>query len=111
MPITEERVNIQDLRAVGFSADQAVVLAAKLEAAAHAAGQDMKSFLIQEFATIRQEIRQEIAALGSRTDFKFAEQEVRFERTLRLHLATLLTAMIGVAGVTLAILKFFPAGH
>jgi hypothetical protein len=107
MPITQERENIQDLRAVGFTENQALVLAAKLEAAAHATSQDFKSFFIAEMDKRFGDVEKRFGDV----DKRFSEQEARFERTLRAHLATLATIIVGVAGIVLAILKFFPAGH
>ena len=91
---------MQDLRAAGFTQQQAEVLAEKLEATAQAASQDMKGF-----------IRTELSAFEGRLDTRFAEQEARFERALRLQLAAILTAFIGVTTLAVAIIKLFPNAH
>jgi hypothetical protein len=118
MPITQERETIQELRAVGFSEGQALVLAAKLESAAQAVSQDLKGFIIAELDKRFGEVDRRFGELIQRLDVRFAEldrrfaeQEARFERALRLQLAAILTAIIGVTGIALAILKFFPNAH
>ncbi|MBI3991908.1 MAG: hypothetical protein HY342_01435, partial [Candidatus Lambdaproteobacteria bacterium] len=74
MPITEERQTIQDLRAVGFTEQQAMLLAAKLEATAQATSQDLKSFISAEFERLRAEIEVRFAQIEAR----FAQIEARF---------------------------------
>ncbi|MFI5400662.1 MAG: hypothetical protein ACHQZQ_06395 [SAR324 cluster bacterium] len=100
MPITQERQTMQDLRGAGFSPEQAEVLAEKLEAAEQATQQDLKEFIRQEFAQSRQEM-----------NTRFAEQEARFERALRMQLATILTAVVAVTTLAVAIIKLFPNAH
>lgn len=100
MPITQERQTMQDLRAAGFSQQQAEVLAEKLEATAQATSQDLKGF-----------IQHELSALEGRLNVRFAEQEARFERSLRLQLAAILTAFVGVTTLAVAIIKLFPNAH
>ena len=100
MPIIQERQTMQDLRAAGFTQQQAEVLAEKLEATAQAASQDMKGF-----------IRLELSALEGRLDARFADQEARFERALRMQLAAILTAFIGVTTLAVAIIMLFPNAH
>jgi len=82
------------------SEEQAEVLAEKLEAAAQATQQDLKDFIRQEFTQSRQEI-----------NTRFAEQEARFEGGLRVQLAAILTAIVGVTTVAVAIIKLFPNAH
>ncbi|MBI4081982.1 MAG: hypothetical protein HY423_05160 [Candidatus Lambdaproteobacteria bacterium] len=90
MPITQERQKFQDMRAVGFSEDQAALLAAKFEATAQAASEDIKAFISSEL------------------DRRFAEMEARFERSLRLQLAVILSAFVGVTGLAVAVIKLVP---
>jgi hypothetical protein len=102
-----------------------VVLATKLEAAAHAASQDLKTFIVTEldkhFGAVDKRfgdvdknfggMDRRLTEMESRMNVRFAEQEARFERTLRVHLATILTTIVGAVGIIVAVLKFFPAGH
>jgi hypothetical protein len=118
MPITQERENIQDLRAVGFTENQAIVLAAKLEAASQATSQDLKGFMVAEldkrFGEVDKrfgEVDKRFGELESRMDVGFAQLEARFERALRLQLAAILTAIVGVTGLAVAIIKLFPNAH
>lgn len=101
MPITAERQNIADLRAVGFTEQQAVVLAEKLETAAQAVSQDLKGFIVTE-------LDKRFGPLRADMELRFAQMEARFERSMRLQLATILSALVGVVGVAVAIIKLFP---
>jgi len=122
MPITQERENIQDLRSVGFTEDQAIVLAAKLEAASQATSQDLKGFMVAEldkrfgevdkrFVDLESRMNVRFAALEGSMSVGFAQLEARFERALRLQLAAILTAIVGVTGLAVAIIKLFPNAH
>ncbi|MBI4082080.1 MAG: hypothetical protein HY423_05660 [Candidatus Lambdaproteobacteria bacterium] len=97
MPITQERQTIQDLRGVGFSEEQALLRAAKLEGAAQATSEDLKGF-----------IDRRLGEMEARIDVRLAQMEARFERSLRLHLATILSAFVGLVGLAVAIIKLFP---
>ncbi|MBI4083279.1 MAG: hypothetical protein HY423_11780 [Candidatus Lambdaproteobacteria bacterium] len=104
MPITQERQTIQDLRGVGFSEEQALLLAAKLESAAQATSEDLKGFIDRRLGEMEARIDLRLAQI----DAHMAEMEARFERSLRLHLATILSAFVAVTGLALAIIKLFP---
>jgi hypothetical protein len=151
MPITQERETIQDLRSAGFTENQAIVLAAKLEAASQAASQDLKGFLVAEldkrfgeldkrfadvdkrfvdlesrmnvrfeasegrtnvgFAEMEARMNVGFAQMEARMNVGFAQLEARFEKSLRLQLAAILTAIVGVTGLAVAIIKLFPNAH
>ena len=126
MPITSERQNIQDLRAVGFTEAQSVLLAEKLEATAKSTSDDMKAFIVAEldkrfsalearldarFAAVDARfaaVDARFAAVEARMDTRFAEQEGRFERAMRLQLVSILTAFVGVTGLAVALIKLLP---
>ncbi|MBI4082734.1 MAG: hypothetical protein HY423_09000 [Candidatus Lambdaproteobacteria bacterium] len=122
MPITQERQTIQELRGVGFSEPQALLLAAKLESVAQATSEDLKAFMDRRFSEIdarfehmeaRFEARFERLEAHMETRFaqmdtRFAEQKADFEHSLRLHLATILSAFVAVVGLAVAIIKLFP---
>jgi len=115
MPITSERQNIQDLRAVGFTEAQSVLLAEKLEATAKATSDDLKAFIVAEldkrFSALEARLDARFAALDARfaaVDTRFAEQESHFERALRLQLVSILTAFAGVTGLAVALIKLLP---
>ena len=97
MPITEERQTIQDLRAVGFTEQQAMLLAAKLETTAQATSQDLKSFISAELERLRADI-----------EVRFAQIEARFKRSLRVLLVAILSAYVGVTALAVAIIKLVP---
>ena len=63
MPITDTLKNAEDFRRVGFTQEQASVLAAKLEDTAHRQSEDLKAFMRQELALFRAEIREEFAKI------------------------------------------------
>jgi len=111
MPITQERQTIQDMRAAGFSEEQALLLAAKFEATAQATSQDLKSFISAENERLRAELRADMKQLRADLDVRFAEQEARFERALRVQVAAILTAIVGVTTLAVAIIKLFPNAH
>jgi hypothetical protein len=96
MPITPERRNIEELRAAGFSETQAIVLATKLEATAQAVSEDLKTFIVAE-------LDKRFAQMEAR----IAEQGARFERGLRVQLATILSAFVGVTTLAVAVIKLF----
>ncbi|MBI4082736.1 MAG: hypothetical protein HY423_09010 [Candidatus Lambdaproteobacteria bacterium] len=137
MPITQERQTIQDLRRVGFSEEQALLLAAKLEGAAQATSQDLKAFIVPDldrrFGALGIELERQFAALSAELErraaevdrrfgavdarferleahmeTRFAQMDAHFQRSLRLHLATILSAFVAVTGLAVAILKLFP---
>jgi flagellar capping protein FliD len=107
MPITQERENIQELRAAGFTQQQAEVLAEKLEAASQSTSQDLKGFIRQELSALEARLDVRFAQMEAR----FAQMEARFERSLRLQLAAILTAFVGVTGLAVALIKLFPNAH
>ena len=140
MPITQERQTMQELRAAGFSEQQAEVLAEKLEAAAQATQQDLKDFIRQElntrfaesdnkFAQFRQEVKAEFAQFRQEVKAEFAQ--VRLEMNTRfggteLKIAELRTEMhatqkdlafkliatiVAVVSLAVAIIKLFPNAH
>jgi hypothetical protein len=118
MPITQERQTMQDLRSAGFSQQQAEVLAAKLEATAQATQQDLKDFIREQMGAldrkldaIEEKLEGKLSALEGRINVRFAGQEARFEHSLRMQMATILTAIIGVVGLAVAIIKLFPNAH
>ena len=111
MPITQERQTIQEMRAAGFSEEQALLLAAKFEATAQATSQDLKSFISAENERLRAELRADMKQLRADLDVRFAEQEARFERALRVQVAAILTAIVGVTTLAVAIIKLFPNAH
>ena len=111
MPITQERQTIQDMRAAGFSEEQALLLAAKFEATAQATSQDLKSFISAENERLRAELRADMKQLRADLDVRFAGQEARFERALRVQVAAILTAIVGVTTLAVAIIKLFPNAH
>jgi uncharacterized membrane protein YqjE len=96
MPIIQERQTMQDLRAAGFTQQQAEVLAEKFEATV----QDIKAFFVAEldkrFALV---------------DQSFAEQEAKLQRALRMQMTGILAAFVGLLGLAVAIIKLFPNVH
>ena len=100
---------------MGFSEEQAIVLAEKFEAAAQATGEDLKGFIVAEldkrfagvdsrFAGLTAEMERRSAVIETR----LAEMEARFERSLRVLLVSILTAFVGVTGLAVAIIKLLP---
>jgi len=91
---------MQDLRAAGFTQQQAEVLAEKFEATAQATVQDIKAFFVAEldkrFALV---------------DQSFAEQEAKLERALRMQMTGILAAFVSLLGLAVAIIKLFPNVH
>ncbi|MFI5400919.1 MAG: hypothetical protein ACHQZQ_07710 [SAR324 cluster bacterium] len=107
MPITQERQTMQDLRAAGFSSEQAEVLAEKLEAAAQATQQDLKDFIRQEFAQSRQENNTRFAEM----DVKFAELRTEMHATQKDLAFKLMATMVAAISLAVAIIKLFPGAH
>ena len=115
MPITQERENIQQLRAAGFSEDQAVLLAEKLETTAQSTSQDLKSFITAEldrrFETVDRQfesIDKKFEKFAAEINAQFSKQEARFERSMRIQLATILSAFVAVTGLAVAVIKLLP---
>jgi hypothetical protein len=111
MPITQERQTMQDLRAAGFSQQQAEVLAAKLEAAAQATQQDLKDFIRQEFAHFRQEVKVEFTQIRSDMDVKFAELRTEMHATQKDLAFKLIATIVAAISLAVAIIKLFPGAH
>jgi hypothetical protein len=129
MPITQERQTIQDLRGVGFTEEQALLLAAKFEGAAQATSEDLKAFMDRRFSEIDARFEQFEARIEARIEARFerfeghmetrfaqmearmAEMNAHFEHSLRVQLATILSAFVGVITLAVAIIKLFPNAH
>jgi len=129
MPITQERQTMQDLRAAGFSQQQAEVLAAKLEATAQATQQDLKDFIRQElgtrfaeadakFAQFRQEVkaefaqvRQEMKTAFAQTDVKLAELRTEMHASQKDLAFKLIATLVAAISLAVAIIKLFPGVH
>lgn len=107
MPITQERQTMQDLRAAGFSQQQAEVLAAKLEATAQATQQDLKDFIRQEFAQFRQELGTRFAEI----DTKFAELRTEMHATQKDLAFKLIATLVAGLSLAVAVIKLFPGAH
>jgi uncharacterized small protein (DUF1192 family) len=107
MPITPERQNIEELRAAGFTEAQALLLASKLEATAQSVSEDLKGFIVAELDKRFAALHSEIDARFAQIDVKFAEFEARVERSLRIQLATILSAFVGVTMLAVAVIKLF----
>jgi len=93
MPLTDTLETARRIESLGFTHQQAQGFAELFEETAHATQQSLKDF-----------IRQELSALEGRL-------EGRFERSLRVQLATILTAFVGVTTLAVAIIKLFPNAH
>jgi hypothetical protein len=87
----------QRLEALGFPPRQAQGLAEILEETIQANNQDLKEFIRAEMAALRLELKADIAAL-----------EARIERSMRLQLATILSAFVAVTGLAVALIKLLP---
>lgn len=107
MPITPERQNIEELRAAGFTEAQSLLLASKLEATAKTTGDDFKTFFIAELDRRFGEMDKRFTELKAEMDVRFVQLEARFERSLRLQLATILSAFVAVTTLAVAIIKLF----
>jgi putative component of toxin-antitoxin plasmid stabilization module len=121
MPILDTQKVTDDLVAAGFAQPQARVVTAKLEEAVQAARvnlvtvQDLervKADLKEDIASFRAELKSDVAAL--RTELKgdtgqvrtgIAELDAKVGERMRNQLMSLVAAMIGVAGATLAAVK------
>jgi hypothetical protein len=97
MPITNPLQTAQRLEALGFPPRQAQGLAEILEETIQANNQDLKEFIRAEMAALRLELKADIAAL-----------EARIERSMRLQLATILSAFVAVTGLAVALIKLLP---
>jgi hypothetical protein len=97
MPITNPLQTAQRLEALGFPPRQAQGLAEILEETIQANNQDLKEFIRAEMAALRLELKADIAAL-----------ETRIERSMRLQLATILSAFVAVTGLAVALIKLLP---
>jgi uncharacterized sporulation protein YeaH/YhbH (DUF444 family) len=125
MPIIQERQTMQDLRAAGFSQQQAEVLAAKLEATAQATQQDLKDFIRQEFAQFRQELstrfadmdvkfaqyRMEMNTRFGATELKIAELRTEMHASQKDLAYKLIATIVAVTSLGVAIIKLFPNAH
>jgi vacuolar-type H+-ATPase subunit I/STV1 len=107
MPIIQERQTMQDLRAAGFSQQQAEVLAAKLEATAQATQQDLKDFIRQEFAQFRQELNTRFAEM----DVKFADVRTEMHATQKDLAFKLIATLVAGLSLAVAVIKLFPGAH
>ena len=104
MPITQERETIQELRAVGFSEQQAIVLAAKLEAASQATSQDLKGFISRELAALEERLERRFLGM----DLKIAELRTELHASLRAQTLKLMAILIAALSLAVAIIKLFP---
>jgi uncharacterized sporulation protein YeaH/YhbH (DUF444 family) len=116
---------MQDLRAAGFSQQQAEVLAAKLEATAQATQQDLKDFIRQEFAQFRQELstrfadmdvkfaqyRMEMNTRFGATELKIAELRTEMHASQKDLAYKLIATIVAVTSLGVAIIKLFPNAH
>jgi DNA-binding transcriptional MerR regulator len=107
MPIIQERQTMQDLRAAGFSQQQAEVLAAKLEATAQATQQDLKDFIRQELAQFKQELNTRFAEI----DTKFAELRSEMHATQKDLAFKLIATLVAGLSLAVAVIKLFPGAH
>jgi DNA-binding transcriptional MerR regulator len=107
MPIIQERQTMQDLRAAGFSQQQAEVLAAKLEATAQATQQDLKDFIRQELAQFKQELSTRFAEI----DTKFAELRSEMHATQKDLAFKLIATLVAGLSLAVAVIKLFPGAR
>ena len=111
MPLTNTLETARRIEALGFTHQQAQGFAELLEDTAHATQQDLKDFIREQMGAMEQRLEGKLSAMEGRINVRFAEQEARFEHSLRMQMATILTAIIGVVGLAVAIIKLFPNAH
>jgi len=115
MPITDALKTAADLRKVGFTEEQAAILAEKYEETAQAQSQDLKDFIRAEIQGGRAELRAETADLrmgirGVRGEIRaeMADLRAEFHSALRDQLLKIVTILIAVVSLAVAIIKLFP---
>jgi DNA anti-recombination protein RmuC len=99
----DRKLDAQEEKLAGKLDAQEEKLAGKLDA------QEEK--LAGKLGAQEEKLAGKLDALEGRINVRFAEQEARFEHSLRMQLATILTAIIGVVGLAVAIIKLFPNVH
>ena len=133
MPITNTLKSAEDFRRVGFTEDQANMLASKLEETAQAQSEDLKQFIRQELGVFRAEMNAQFEGIRAEMDTKFdgmrAEMDVKFEgvktefQTVRAEIQSVraeihdvardqlmkfVTIIVAVVSIAVAIIKLFP---
>ena len=115
MPITDTLRTAEQLRRVGFTEEQAILLSAKYEETAQALGQDLKEFIREQNSTLRTEIRADSQAL--RAEFDTFQMEMRSEHNalraelhsaMRDQLMKFIAVMAMIISLAVAIIKLFP---
>ena len=101
MPITDTLKNAEEFRRTGFTEEQSNLLANKLEEVVQANNEDLKDFIRQQNEQLKLELR------GDIKDLRVELHESLKDLTIKI-LGVTIGAMIGVATVSVAIIKLFP---
>ena len=115
MPITSERQNVQKLRGVGFSQDQAVTFAEIIERLHQQGFEKFSEVLERSMTDFRQQMDRRFAdfdarleLLESRMDTKIEQLRVELHSSLRTLKVRLVGAVVAIVSLAVAVIKLFP---
>ena len=124
-PITQQIQAIQALESAGASHELAEAIAVTLESSALAARDAAWERVEAKIDSMRTEVEAKLDSLRAEMNSRFDKVDVRFavtdakvaaveanlERSLRVTTVSLVVFVMALIGVTLAVLRFFPAAR
>ena len=114
MPITNALENAKRLEGLGFTHEQAQGLSEMLEQTALVSQPDLGDLATKaDIAAIRKDLREfatkaEVQALASELRMEMQMMESRILRELRTQMFWFFSMLLGLLGLSIAILKFLP---
>lgn len=108
MPITDTLKNAESFRRVGFTEEQANLLAETFEQTAHAQSEDLKSFIRAELGAMEGRLEAKLDNLEARTDTKIEGLRADMQSALRDQLLKIVISTIAIVSLAVTILKLFP---
>ena len=104
MPITNTLRNAEALRKVGFTEEQASLLADTFEETAHAQSEDLKQFIRQELGNFETRIDAKLESIRA----EFHQGLGEMNKTLRDQLLKFVFITVAIVSVAMTIIKLFP---
>lgn len=108
MPITSELHNVQKLRDVGFTQQQAETLATVIESAQQQGFEKFAAVLEQGLVGVRNDLAAGLASVRNEMALLESRLETRIESSLRDQTFKMIAVFVALLSVAVAVIKLFP---
>jgi len=110
MPITNTLETTRKLEQAGFPAKQADVLSGLFEETAKSTQQDLKAFIVEQFAAMEARLDARLAQSEAKTESRIAQSESRLLREMRQQIVWFFGLLVAFGGIALGLSKLLFGG-